>query len=112
MRSNHDLVISVLESLLYDPLIDWRTINSDGNECGTDVFKVILKVVENRLRGIYGEKMIVKPKLQSVNRIDEEMMNAGRLTELSVQGQVDNVIKDATNTYNLARMYIGWMPFI
>lgn len=112
MRSNHDLVVSVLESLLYDPLIDWRTLNSDGNECGADVFKVILKVIGNRLRGIYGEKMIVKPAVQKNSRVDEESMNAGRLTELSVQGQVDNVIKDATNTYNLARMYVGWMPFI
>ena len=37
--------------------------------------------------------------------------STGRHTELSVQGQVDNVIRDATDTMNLARMYIGWMPF-
>ena len=44
MRSNHDLLISVLESLLYDPLMDWRTFYSDGNEkCGSDVFNGILK---------------------------------------------------------------------
>lgn len=38
--------------------------------------------------------------------------NAVRHTELSVQGQVENVIKDATDVSNLARMYIGWMPYI
>ena len=113
MRSNHDLLISVLESLLYDPLMDWRTFYSDGNEkCGSDVFNGILKVIDNRLRGVYGERMIIKPSAQDKKQVDVEMINVGRHTELSVQGQVDNVIKDATNTYNLARMYIGWMPFM
>ena len=111
MRANHELLISVLESLLYDPLMDWKTFYSDGNEKrGADVFNVILKVIENRLRGVYGERMIVKPS--KAEQRDSEMVNAGRHTELSVQGQVDNVIKDATDVYNLMRMYLGWMPFM
>ena len=117
MRSNHELVISVLESLLYDPLMDWRTFYSDGSEkCGGNVFNGILKVIENRLRGIYGERMIVKPSQGNQgnqnNQGDQGSREAGRHTELSIQGQVDNVIKDATNVNNLARMYIGWMPFM
>ena len=79
MRDNRDLIISVLESLLYDPLMDWRTSYTEGSMRESDVFVRIL--------------------------------NTGRHTELSVQGQVDNVIRDATDATNLARMYIGWMPF-
>ena len=91
--------------------MDWRTFYSDGMEKrGRDVFNGILKVVENRLRGVYGERMILKPSTQSAAK--ENQVNAGRHTELSVQGQVDHVIQDATDTYNLARMYIGWMPFM
>ena len=43
---------------------------------------------------------------------EEKNVSAVRHTELSVQGQVENVIKDATDLVNLAQMYIGWMPFI
>ena len=104
MRDNRDLIISVLESLLYDPLMDWRTSYTEGSMRESDVFVRILKVIENRLRGVYGEKMIIPKKEDGVS-------NTGRHTELSVQGQVENVIRDATDATNLARMYIGWMPF-
>lgn len=43
---------------------------------------------------------------------EEKNACAVRHRELSVQGQVENVIKDATDLVNLAQMYIGWMPFI
>ena len=104
MRSNRDLIMSELESLLSDPLMDWKTFHTEESSKGSDVFGQILKVIENRLRGVYGERMIVRRKGDSGN-------STGRHTELSVQGQVDNVIKDATDSLNLARMYIGWMPF-
>ena len=42
----------------------------------------------------------------------DDLVNSGRHTELSVQGQVDNVIKDATDVYNLMQMYTGWMPYV
>lgn len=112
MRENHDLLISVLESLLYDPLMDWRTFYPDPHGVsGSSVFSNILKVVENRLRGVYGERMINK-KEERRGVQEEKNANAVRHTELSVQGQVENVIKDATDLVNLAQMYIGWMPFI
>ena len=112
MRENHDLMMSVLESLLYDPLMDWKTFYSDSRDMsGSDVFGTILKVVENRLRGVYGERMINK-KVSVRGVLGGKGSNAVRHTELSVQGQVENVIKDATDVSNVARMYIGWMPYI
>lgn len=131
MRENRDLVMSILESLLYisysllfnftlfrsvylmhyDPFMDWRTFNrSSSSKSGTLVFSNILKVVENRLRGVYGELMII-PVSKNKKGIDD-LVNSGRHTELSVQGQVDNVIKDATDVYNLMQMYTGWMPYV
>ncbi|KNB43232.1 phosphatidylinositol kinase [Blastocystis sp. subtype 4] len=120
MRENRDLVMSVLESLLYisfimeklDPLMDWKIFNTSGQEnSGSLVFSTVLKVMENRLRGVYGE-MMISPGNRRRGKQKEDMVNAGRHTELSVQGQVDNVIKDATDVYNLMRMYLGWMPFL
>lgn len=112
MRENHDLLISVLESLLYDPLMDWKTFNPDPHSVsGSSVFSNILKVVENRLRGVYGERMINKREERRGVQ-EEKNACAVRHRELSVQGQVENVIKDATDLVNLAQMYIGWMPFI
>ena len=57
--------------------------------------------------------MMIAPLGRGRNgRREEDAVNAGKHTELSVQGQVDNVIKDATDVYNLMRMYLGWMPFM
>ena len=92
--------------------MDWKIFNTSGQEnSGSLVFSTVLKVMENRLRGVYGE-MMISPGNRRRGKQKEDMVNAGRHTELSVQGQVDNVIKDATDVYNLMRLYLGWMPFL
>ena len=92
--------------------MDWKIFNTSGQEnSGSLVFSTVLKVMENRLRGVYGE-MRISPGNRRRGKQKEGMVNAGRPTELSVQGQVDHVIKDATDVYNLMRMYLGWMPFL
>ena len=93
--------------------MDWKTfISSSQENSGSVVFSTVLKVVENRLRGIYGDRMIAPLGRGRKGKQEEDAVNAGKHTELSVQGQVDNVIKDATDVYNLMRMYLGWMPFM
>ena len=93
--------------------MDWKTfISSSQENSGSVVFSTVLKVVETRLRGVYGEMMIAPLGRGRKGRREEDAVNAGKHTELSVQGQVDNVIKDATDVYNLMRMYLGWMPFM
>lgn len=103
------VVASSLNS--HDPFMDWKTFNrTNSGESEREVFANILKVIENRLRGVYGELMVVPVSKDKKGK--EDLVNSGRHTELSVQGQVDNVIKDATDVYNLMQMYIGWMPFL
>lgn len=56
-----------------------------------------IKDIELRLKGFV--------KVQ-----DRELETAG--VSLSVEGQTNHVILDATNIDNLCRMYVGWSAFI
>ena len=62
--------------------------------------------IQERLKGIYNVKV-------EYNRL-RSISEASSIEELplSIEGQVHRLIKEATSDENLARAYIGWMPFI
>ncbi|KAJ5076228.1 serine/threonine-protein kinase atr [Anaeramoeba ignava] len=86
-RRNQKALINVLETFVYDPLVEWtkNQQNQQENESGVRT----LKRINERLQG---------------------RENAG--VAWSVEGQVDLLISNATSPNNLARMFIGWMPFL
>eukprot|EP00180_Rhodochaete_pulchella_P002209 Plantae.Rhodophyta-Rhodochaete_pulchella.ctg332.p1 GENE.Plantae.Rhodophyta-Rhodochaete_pulchella.ctg332~~Plantae.Rhodophyta-Rhodochaete_pulchella.ctg332.p1 ORF type:complete len:1106 (+),score=162.07 Plantae.Rhodophyta-Rhodochaete_pulchella.ctg332:1981-5298(+) len=92
LRSNHDALMSVLESFLHDPLVEWPTKDTMSREkaCATnDYAHRTLRSVEQKLLGVAGVGL-----------------------PLSVKGQVDRLIIEATSQRNLSRMYIWWMPWL
>ncbi|KAF0685567.1 Aste57867_22575 [Aphanomyces stellatus] len=107
LRANRETLRSVLESFLHDPLVEWgrskskqvlnsSSIKTTANEQVNSEAKTMLKTIDDRLRGIW---------------------NLGKKQQhetlpLSVKGQVDRLISEATSDENLAQMYIGWMPFL
>ncbi|KAG9415875.1 multidrug-resistance type transporter aminotriazole resistance [Aphanomyces cochlioides] len=107
LRANRETLRSVLESFVHDPLVEWgrsknkQVMNSTAvkpntNEQVNSEAKTMLKIIDDRLRGVW---------------------NLGKKQQhetlpLSVKGQVDRLIAEATSDENLAQMYIGWMPFL
>ncbi|CAK4138794.1 unnamed protein product [Aphanomyces euteiches] len=107
LRANRETLRSVLESFVHDPLVEWgrsknkQVMNSTAvkpntNEQINSEAKTMLKIIDDRLRGVW---------------------NLGKKQQhetlpLSVKGQVDRLIAEATSDENLAQMYIGWMPFL
>ncbi|ETV97855.1 hypothetical protein H310_09190 [Aphanomyces invadans] len=108
LRANRETLRSILESFVHDPLVEWgRSKNKQvvasalkpiaaNNEQVNSEAKIMLKTIDERLRG---------------------MWNLGKKQQhetlpLSVKGQVDRLIAEATSNENLAQMYIGWMPFL
>ncbi|GMF06602.1 unnamed protein product [[Candida] boidinii] len=83
--------MNILESFLYDPIMDWR-IKSKRRQQEDEKLKpqIVMNAIRRKVRGI---------------------LEIGELP-VSVSGQVDAVIQQATSTENLAQMYIGWMPFL
>ncbi|XP_059610309.1 serine/threonine-protein kinase ATR-like [Phlebotomus argentipes] len=91
-------LMSVLRPFVYDPLVSWNKNSkdrSDGTRERTDPQALTnLNHIEERLKGFV-----------KIN---------GRLAKmpLSTEGQVNFVIKEATNVDNLGAMYIGWGAYL
>jgi serine/threonine-protein kinase ATR len=133
LRDNRDTLLSVLEPFIKDPIIDWKRTRSSQspkkptksstrgvlemtqavNRQTLDA-KQSIKVVDERLRGIYNlrnpntKKYKRKDGLAAVDQSDE----LTQLLPLSVEGQVHKLIAEATNSENLLQLYVGWMPWV
>lgn len=93
VRRNADALLSQLESFLYDPLADWSSSQTHGCKAG---------VVATR-EG-WQARATVKSKLTG-------MVDSSGIA-LSIEGQVERLIKDATNLDNLSKMYIWWSAWV
>eukprot|EP00475_Leptophrys_vorax_P032402 TRINITY_DN49930_c0_g3_i1.p1 TRINITY_DN49930_c0_g3~~TRINITY_DN49930_c0_g3_i1.p1 ORF type:complete len:338 (+),score=81.80 TRINITY_DN49930_c0_g3_i1:151-1014(+) len=82
LRGNKDVLLNVLDSFLYDPLVEW-TKGSPVNANSA------LDAIKKRLHGSIGAEAL----------------------PLSVQGQVNLLIEEATSHDNLAKMYMWWLPW-
>lgn len=118
LRDNRDTLLSVLEPFLKDPIIDWkkskgRQGNSDTGVRDTKQARRSMKVIDERLRGIYNLRNPNFKKIQRTDQVDvdhdEDMTH---MIPLSVEGQVQKMISEATSHENLVQLYIGWMPWI
>lgn len=103
LRGNADALMGVLESFLHDPMADWTKAksrssgsthirnNEEANgDVGNNVFATDMRRgVEKKLRGMFGNG------------------NEGELP-LSIEGQVQRLILEATSPANLSEMYIWW----
>lgn len=130
LRSNKETVLSVLESFVHDPLVEWSRSKHQSlhhhpgptnSPSKSEAAKLILKKIDERLRGIYNlqvprssnnrRKSTVGNNSRTTTRKGETVHEEG-LLPLSVQGQVDRLIQEAVSEENLAQMYFGWMPFL
>ncbi|XP_047134569.1 serine/threonine-protein kinase atr isoform X1 [Hydra vulgaris] len=93
MRAQKDSLLSVLNTFLYDPLLEWKkeTRNKEV-EVNNEMALKILKKIEQRLSGYITSNMIHLP--------------------LSIEGQVHHLIKESTSIENLSQMYIGWAAYM
>ncbi|ODV92186.1 hypothetical protein CANCADRAFT_23151 [Tortispora caseinolytica NRRL Y-17796] len=93
LRENQDLIINILESFLHDPVVELTTSKKRGSRkpaSRTASAEEALLKLKNKIRGV---------------------LHSGTPLPLSVEGQVDQLILEATDINRLSRMYIGWLPF-
>mmetsp|Transcript_21150 Transcript_21150/g.25138 ORF Transcript_21150/g.25138 Transcript_21150/m.25138 type:complete len:673 (+) Transcript_21150:1-2019(+) len=121
LRNNRDILLSVLEPFLKDPVIDWRRHRTQQKE-GTNIAsfhretveaKRSAKVIEGRLKGIYNLR---NPNTKKIRRVDghsfDEDDEMTSMLPLSVEGQAHKMITEASSHENLIQLYFGWMPWI
>jgi hypothetical protein len=141
LRSQKDVLISVLDPLIHDPLVEWnktkksqavaetagsrqqqvavRSIAGEipstaqgGESESTDAVFMVQKIDE-RLNGIYNAGTEQQRRNnRNLSAGSRGSLSAAPNSALEVRGQVHRLLKEATDDHNLARMYIGWMPFL
>ena len=120
LRDNKETLLSVLDTFVHDPLVEWsrnKTRNNNAPDLvgaaadeGEVAYPEAVKIkekVSQRLSGIYVKRTEERMKSGSATA-----WGAGGSLPLSTQGQVHRLIEEATNVENLCQMYIGWMPFL
>ncbi|EDV26576.1 uncharacterized protein TRIADDRAFT_54713 [Trichoplax adhaerens] len=96
MRNQCDPLMTVLKTFVHDPLVEWGKIrrndsNRDHAEITNELALKIVKDVEDRLKG---------------------NTSKSKGPALSVEGQVHELVKEATDVNNLSQMYIGWAAYM
>lgn len=101
MRKEKDALLTTLRPFISDPCSDWiKAIHSRGDDKGSYAnwpAKVKIQITERKLKGFPRSR-----KFKPLTLIDS----------YSVEAQVDNLIEEATDNYNLCQMYSGWCPHI
>jgi serine/threonine-protein kinase ATR len=95
VRQQEETLMTILEAFIYDPTIDLQERKKSGRAGGGDSGsklqpKVVVEVIKRKVRGYVGEDNI----------------------PLGVEGQAQELIRQATDLRNLAAMYIGWCAFL
>jgi len=98
MRKERDVLMSVLRPFVFDPLVDWAKSSKSG---GAGEGLEALRRVQERLTGNVSNT--AKKDVRKKSLVNHP---------LSVEGQVNHVIEQATDHDNLAVMYWGWAPYL
>jgi len=135
LRSNKDTLLSILEPFLRDPTVAWgrsgRAQQQQKNagqaskaaiaisEHEHPDAKEALNKITKRLDGVYN---ISHPRSAEISnaylsrKLPIPVRGLGASVDeslpLSVQGQVQRLIDEATDEINLAQMYFGWTPWL
>ncbi|CAD7080067.1 unnamed protein product [Hermetia illucens] len=133
LRRNKDSLMAVLEAFVYDPLLNWRLLDSDKNRRSKtntdgnigslngsvdDAFNLFLSNQNAKLKQFDAtqgpQAEVTNKKARSiVDRVKQKLTGNDFNTQnaVTVQQQVDLLIQQATNNENLCQCYIGWCPF-
>ena len=101
--------MAALRPFYFDPLSDWTKgkkkleTGEEGNEKAVE----ILKNVEDKLNGLVKSK-----KKEEEERKRKSKSSSSVNLPLSVEGQVQFLINEATSQDNLSQMFVGWTPFL
>ncbi|XP_076632761.1 serine/threonine-protein kinase atr isoform X1 [Colletes latitarsis] len=98
LRQQCSTLLSVLTPFVYDPLVSWnKNQTGEGSEKTNEKAVEHIKNIEQRLKGLIRSH---GKKLENI------------ALNLSVEGQTNHLILEATNIDNLCQMYFGWGAYM
>ncbi|KOS20730.1 Protein kinase rad3 [Escovopsis weberi] len=96
LRQQEETLMTILEAFIYDPTLDLQKEKRASKAAS---------------KGGAGVKLQPQSVVDSIKRKVKGLLPHESIP-LSVEGQVDELIKQAVDPRNLAAMYIGWCPFL
>ena len=137
LRENKDSVMAVLEAFVYDPLLNWRLMDTTPKvkksksrsdsiaDSGADLLESVQHEVPNRKmttnieqlhsmeKGSHEPEALNKKAVSIINRVRDKLTGKDfpNRDVLDVKTQVELLIDQATSYENLCQGYIGWCPF-
>eukprot|EP00871_Galdieria_phlegrea_P003003 jgi/Galph1/3703/GphlegSOOS_G2332.1 len=105
-REHRDGLMSVLETFLHDPLVEWE--RTGGGKYRSNRGKESTSMGENKCLERNNHA------LKARKSVDQKLQGivTGSGLPLSVEGQVERLISEAIDEENLSNMYIWWMAWI
>ncbi|XP_046739148.1 serine-protein kinase ATM isoform X2 [Diprion similis] len=105
LRNHKEIIITLLQVLLYDPLFSWAITpakayslqkgEQEGSSEGQEAAGEINKLAERALL-----------------RLEQKLQGTEEGSASSVAGQVERLIQEAHDPTNLSRLYYGWQPYL
>lgn len=93
LRQNEETLMTILEAFIYDPTLDLQHVKRSARRGDANVKlppQHVVDSIKRKVRGLLPHENI----------------------PLGVEGQVEELIKQAVDPRNLTAMYIGWCPFL
>ncbi|KYQ49759.1 Serine-protein kinase ATM, partial [Trachymyrmex zeteki] len=106
LRDQRQIIITLLQVLLYDPLFTWAITPEKACKMQSDVVK---RFSENSGRAPVETNTIAK---RALLRIEQKLQGTEDGLVSSVPGQVERLLQEARDPTNLCRVYCGWQPYL
>uniref|UniRef100_A0A182K3Q7 Serine/threonine-protein kinase ATR n=1 Tax=Anopheles christyi TaxID=43041 RepID=A0A182K3Q7_9DIPT len=102
LQTHASTFMSVLKPFVYDPMVSWsKTTFGQGESSNRDSY------VERTDPQAMHNVLNIEERLKGYVKINGKLSHI----PLSIEGQVNHLIKEATDIDNLAQMYIGWSGY-
>ncbi|TGZ62758.1 hypothetical protein CRM22_007276 [Opisthorchis felineus] len=120
LRHEIDPLLAVFRPLYFDALVE-QGGNTRGSGAGTEASGKIRRTAQDHAVGVSHDlaDRVAQAAAEKLTNMEDRLH--GKITEhdgfsqilpMSVEGQVDVLIKEATDVDRLCQMYKGWMPFL
>uniref|UniRef100_F6RJ65 non-specific serine/threonine protein kinase n=2 Tax=Ciona intestinalis TaxID=7719 RepID=F6RJ65_CIOIN len=119
MRSSYDAITTIVEVLLYDPLHDWALSPTKARTLQRNVDATLDCSLSSTL-STYSTRADVQSDANNTNklaervllRLQEKLQGTEEGSVLSVRGQVNMLIQQASDPMRLCQLFAGWQPYL
>ncbi|XP_071112563.1 serine-protein kinase ATM-like [Haliotis cracherodii] len=127
MHTNQESLLMILQVLLYDPLYTWslspqQALNIQnrrgaGDMDSTDLNSTAANMAATDMghqseRSVESQEQVNKMAERVLLRLQQKLQGIEDGIQLSVSGQVNNLIQEARDPNNLCRLFPGWQPYL